>query len=164
MNRNTLKGLGVVVQGLSGMAIAWLVVAMLLLNKPPASEHNPAPTLASLGTVTVTRGCVIRFDGGPHIYDITNHACNAVQSVSVNSDGDLVLNLVGLPAGSKILTMYAEEDEILSGKVQCGPSGGVGTTLVRCYSRAGNHVTVTGPTMNQPFANLWMGWVYEVPV
>lgn len=116
------------------------------------------------GTETFTRGCVIRFDGGPHIYDETNHACNAVQSLSVTISGDLLLNLTGLPAGSKILYMAAEEDETLSAKVQCGPSGGIGTTLVKCFSRSGNHVNVTGPLMNQPYANLWMEWVYEVPM
>jgi hypothetical protein len=143
--------------------LALLTVGLLCAGFLIYSARADVAVSSASGTQTVTRGCVIRFDGGPHIYDKTNHACNAVQSLSVNSSGDLVLNLVGLPAGSKVLSMYAEEDETLSSKVQCGPSGGIGTTLVRCFSHTGNHVTVTGPMMNRPYANLWMGWTYEVP-
>lgn len=137
------------------LALAALAIVGTVLVLPGHSSAS--------GTQIVTRGCVIRFDGGPHIYDETNHACTAVESLKVTASGDLLVNLVGLPAGTKILYMDAEEDETLSQKVQCGPSGGIGTTLVKCFSRSGNHVTVTGPYMNRPYANLWMAWAYEVP-
>lgn len=137
------------------LAIAALAIVGFILVVSGSSSAS--------GTETVTRGCVIRFDGGPHIYDKTNHACNAVEDVSVTAAGDLLLDLAPLPAGTRITYMAAEEDETLSRYVQCGPSGGIGTTLVKCYSRSGNHVHVTGPLMNRPYANLWMEWVYEVP-
>jgi hypothetical protein len=44
----------------------------------------------------------------------------------------------------------------------CGGSGGIGTTTVRCWHN-GVRVRVDDPRLDTPYANLWMEWIYEVP-
>lgn len=136
-----------------GVAAAVVAVAGGLLWYGTAQA---SPTAAA----AVVTGCVIRFEpSGPAIHANSTHACTGANSVSVEADGDLLIR--SDPHGA-VVSITAEEDETLARRgILAGPSGGVGTTVVRFYStRTGAAVRADSSVLEGSYSNLWMTWVH----
>ena len=122
------------------------------MSAEPATEAAAAP---------VVTGCAIRFTtNGPAIHTNSTHKCTGATSVSVASNGDLVITSAGR---GPVISVTAEEDETLAKKgVLAGASGGISRTVVRFYSsRTGAFIPADSPTLQDPYANLWMTWVNQ---
>lgn len=125
-----------------------------LLGQPSAGMMP-----ASSATVSVHAGCVIRGDGGWHIHENATHYCGAVRSVHVETDGDLVLELNSAAYGAVAVEDQGPgTDETFSRFAECGASGGLGTTTIRCWDRAGRRLSVRDPRFDTPLGNFWF-WV-----
>lgn len=115
---------------------------------------------ASSAASAVVTGCVIRFEpSGPAIHANSTHACTGANSVSVEADGDLLIR--SDPHGA-VVSITAEEDETLARRgILAGPSGGIGTTVVRFYStKTGAAVRADSTLLEGSYSNLWMTWVH----
>lgn len=105
-----------------------------------------------------TTGCIIRFSSAtPQIHANAAHVNQGCVSLSINQNGSLVVKheTVG-----PIVSLSVDSDETLTKKgIQCGGSGGIGTTVVACYDRDGDRVRVDSTQIRHPYANLWLTWV-----
>jgi hypothetical protein len=137
----------------------------------PASDYQSlGSNLAALpagkydvnGGDIVILGAVIRMGSPmPYIHENTAHGAVGVESVSVNKSGDLVV-LSNRPKGAQIVYASADEDETLSRLgIQCGVSGGVDTSTVKCY-RSGKHIGAKN-SMYGSTGNIWFVQIMFVP-
>jgi hypothetical protein len=174
------------------LALAALVAALALAarypgtggnvpDRPPGQPHTaPAAATAAITTqtpaqlaaaqanqaTTITAGCVLRGDGGWHLHINATHYCDAVTGIHTEADGDLVVDLNNGEFGAVALkTQSVEEDEQFSKFTDCGPSGGLGTTTIRCWDKdnPGHLVRADDPRFNNPLGNLWFEIVWKVP-
>lgn len=123
------------------------------------TEATAEASPANASTGAVVTGCAIRFtSSGPAIHANATHICTGAKSVSVEADGDLLIK--STPRGP-VVSITAEEDETLARRgFIAGPSGGVGTTVVRFTStKTGVAVRADSPLLRGTYSNLWMTWV-----
>jgi len=104
-------------------------------------------------------GAVVRFtSSGPVVHFNSIHANTAVESMTIRSDGALILDLVASPwpSGAAVVDSYVDEDESLSGRYFCGGSGGVTNLLIKCRDRGGAFVRADSPALVCSTCNLWV--------
>ncbi|MFW6599350.1 hypothetical protein ACQBAU_12040 [Propionibacteriaceae bacterium Y2011] len=109
------------------------------------------------------RGCVIRFDERnaagetvPRIHANSAHYCVGVTGVEVEDDGDL---LIRSNTPGPIMSLSVSPDESLARLgYTCGASGGLSTTIIRCYDRDGVKIAADSPRMYGAYNNLWLTW------
>jgi hypothetical protein len=137
----------------------------------PASDYQAlAPNLAGLPAGTydvdgghiVILGAVIRLGSPmPYIHENTAHGAVGITGITVNDDADLVV-YADRPAGAQILYASADEDETLARlNIECGVSGGVSTSTVRCY-RDGTHIGAKNSIYGST-GNIWFVQIMFVP-
>lgn len=122
----------------------------------PADPDNPL----------VIRGCVIRFDERasngdtrPTIHANGSHFCVGVDRVySDYSTGDLRIVHDSDPHRAIVSIAVSPDETLVARGIDCGASGGVRWTKVRCYDEDGLVKPWSGK-MRGEFANLWVTWV-----
>ena len=137
------------------VAVTW--VAMIIFGLLIFMARDGVAQAPPAATVT---GCVIRFTPtGPVIHANATHACTGATSVTVTENGSLRIDQVG--GGGQIVSVTVAVDETLAGRgVSCGGSGGVGTTVVRCFdSTTGELIPADSPRLVGALSNLWLTWV-----
>lgn len=105
-------------------------------------------------------GCVVRFtNSGPAILNDSNHACTGARSVSVLSNGDL---MVRSQSRGPVVSVSVDEDETLSSRgVLAGASGARDHTAVRFYStRTGKQVRADSSVLKGSTSNIWLTWTH----
>ena len=140
------------------LAVSWvgmIIFGLLIFMTPDVVlDGVEAPPSAEV------TGCVIRFTPtGPVIHVNATHACTGATSVTVNDEGSLRIDQTN--GGGRIAAVTVAVDETLAGRgVSCGASGGVGTTLVRCFdSTTGELIRADSPRLVGVLSNLWLTWV-----
>jgi hypothetical protein len=98
---------------------------------------------------------------GPYIHENETHANVGVKSVRVDGNGDLEIKTI-CPPGAKIMDLRAGADESIVGVgVAAGPSGGLGTVIVKFYRDEGRvRANWSGFT---PYANIWFSGIFFIP-
>lgn len=122
----------------------------------------PAGTYTVDGGEIVVLGAVIRMGkGGPYIHTNDSHANVGIESVGVNSSGDLTI-VAPRPSGAQIIAATAAGDETLARLgIMCGVSGGVSSSTVQCY-RDGSRVNARSSIYGD-FGNIWYTQVMFIP-
>jgi hypothetical protein len=138
--------------------LALVMLAIAALRNPgtgnvPDRPVPPASSPAATSLVQVHAGCVIRGDGGWHIYRNFSHYCGALTGVHTEPDGDLVLDLAGTHRA--VEDQQIGTDETFSRFADCGLSGGVTITVVRCFDNGGARIRAQDPRWDNPYGNLW---------
>ncbi|MFX4272048.1 hypothetical protein ACQBAR_15540 [Propionibacteriaceae bacterium Y1685] len=144
-----------------GVIVFISALALLASGMIGAAAENYMRDANSDNKVAI-RGCVVRFDERdaagktvPRIYANNAHYCVGVTSVSV-VDGDLqVLSNNHEP----VMSLVVSSDETLTRYgISCGASGGLASTVIRCYDRTGAKVNADSPRMYGAGSNLWLTW------
>lgn len=147
-----------------------LTLAGLALQEPPSPNPWITPPV-SVGD-TLVSGCVVWFlpadDGLPSIHANPSHQCAGVESVEVNTHGELLIrqHLKGQAHFLPILSVQLTEDESLVERgVIAGPSGGTGTTRVRFYStlldrKLDLQKSEDREVISCDTCNIWIGWTH----
>lgn len=103
----------------------------------------------------VVTGCVIRFyPDGPAIHENGDHTCTGANSVSVEADGDLYVDMDWHGA---VIALVVEEDESLVRRgILAGPSDGLSEVTIRFFDvESGESVRADDDRLACANCNIW---------
>jgi len=140
------------------LAVVGLLVALVLgivgtATANPGRRYNP-------DSPPIVTGCIIRFtSSGPVIHDNSWHHCTGADSVSVRSNGDLLLRH---DRHGPIISVTVSPDESLSRRnIIAGASNGVNETVIRFQNaRTGKAVRADSSRLVCTYCNIWVTWVH----
>lgn len=133
-------------------------------ERPIAANRTDVREAPSETPITV-RGCAIRFDRRdpagrtrPRVHANSTHYCLGVTEVRAEyPSGDLIIET---DSEGPIIFVSVSPDETLTARgIDCGASGGIRITRIRCHDRDGDQVKAYSREIYGPGANLWIGWV-----